>query len=246
MIYIKTKYQIEQIKKACEIWKLVKKEIIDFSQIGKSLIEIDKFAKTLEKKYNFVYTFFGYNDFPNNLCISVNDTVIHGVCTDYILKNKDLVTFDIGITYNNYVCDAAFTIILGEVTDQTKKINDICFNSLLKGIDKIKPNNKVGDISSSIQQYVESNGFKVIKNFGGHGCGIKLHEDPIILNYGKENTGPTLLPNMVLCIEPMILTDSDQYFIDKDNWSVKASNHLLTCHWEHMVLVTETGYEILT
>lgn len=247
MIYIKSKLEIEEIRKAAKIWLKVKDDIIAFTKVGVSLLEIDNFAKTLEKKYNFIYTFYDYHGFPNNICISVNDVVIHGVPNEYKLKNEDLVTFDVGITYNNYVCDAAFTLIMGNTTMQTEKINKICYESLMKGIMEISPNKRIGDISYAIQQHVENNGFKVIKDFGGHGCGKKLHEDPIILNYGKPGTGAKLVPGMIICIEPMILTDDNSYYIDpKNGWSVIAKNHKLTCHWEHMVLVTDTGFEILT
>ncbi|MEF9984977.1 MAG: type I methionyl aminopeptidase [Malacoplasma sp.] len=246
MIYLKNSYEISEIKKACSIWKKVREDITSFVKIGVSLIEIDSLVKSLEKKYDFTCTFYNYNGFPGNICISVNDVVIHGIPTSYKLKNKDLVTFDIGITYNKYVCDAAFTLIVGEETLETKKINEICYQSLMKGIAEIHPNKRIGDISNAIQIHSERNGFKVIKNFGGHGCGKHLHEDPTILNYGEPGTGAKLVPGMILCIEPMLLTDSDDYYISSDKWSVVSSNHLLTCHWEHMVLVTSDGYEILT
>lgn len=246
MIFIKDENEINQIKQACAIWKKVKDEIITFTKIGLSLFDIDLFAKSLEKKHNFTFTFYKYNGFPGNICISVNDVVIHGTPSIYILKNKDLVTFDIGITYNKYVCDAAFTLILGEETLEAKKINEICYQSLLKGIQEIHPNKRIGDISNAIQRHVELNGFQVIRDFGGHGCGKFLHEDPIILNYGEPGTGAKLVPGMILCIEPMIFTKSNDYYLSNDKWSIISSNHLLTCHWEHMVLVTKDGYEILT
>lgn len=247
MIYIKSNYEIEQIKKACSVWKEVRDKLTSFIKEGVSLLEIDEYArKLIEDERGCKACFHNYNGFPGHICVSVNDVVIHGVPTNYKLKYQDMVTCDIGVEYNSYICDAAFTVIIGE-NHEAQKISDVCYNSLFEGIKQIKPDNTIGDISYAIQSYVESNGYKVISDFGGHGCGKKLHEDPIILNYGNKGSGAKLRPGMIICIEPMILTDNNAYYIDKkDNWSVISRNHKLTCHWEHMVLVTENGYEILT
>lgn len=247
MIYIKSNYEIEQIKKACSIWKEVRGKLTSFIKEGVSLLEIDEYArKLIEDDNRCKACFHNYNGFPGHICISVNDVVIHGVPTNYKLKYQDMVTCDIGVEYNSYICDAAFTVIIGD-NSEAQKISDVCYNSLIEGIKQVKPNNTIGDISHAVQNYVEANGYKVISDFGGHGCGKKLHEDPIILNYGNKGSGAKLRPGMIICIEPMILTDNNAYYIDrKDNWSVISKNHKLTCHWEHMVLVTEDGCEILT
>lgn len=247
MIYIKSNYEIEQIKKACSIWKEVRDKLTSFIKEGVSLLEIDEYArKLIEDDNGCKACFHNYNGFPGHICISVNDVVIHGVPTNYKLKYQDMVTCDIGVEYNSYICDAAFTVIIGD-NSEAQKISDVCYNSLIEGIKQVKPNNTIGDISHAVQNYIEANGYKVISDFGGHGCGKKLHEDPIILNYGNKGSGAKLRPGMIICIEPMILTDNNAYYIDrKDNWSVISKNHKLTCHWEHMVLVTEDGCEILT
>ena len=246
MIYIKSQYEIEQIKKACTVWKKIREAIFLEAKVGVSLKWLDDLAGKIAIENGCICPFKGYNGFLGNICISVNEVVIHGVPSNYKIKDNDLITFDVGTSYNGYICDAAFTIIFGK-NQEAELINKVCYESLLEGIKQVKPMNKIGDISFSVQQYVEKKGFKILKDFGGHGCGKKLHEDPLILNYGKKNTGHTLLPGMVICIEPMILTDDASYYIDKDdNWSVIAKNKKLTCHWEHMVLVTENGHEILT
>lgn len=245
MIYLKSNYEIEQIKKACSVWKKVRQALIENAAVGKSLIELDELARKVTIENDCATPFHQYRGFPGYNCISVNDVVIHGVPTNYKLKDKDMVTFDVGVAYNGYICDAAFTVIIGDNVE-AQKINDVCYKSLIEGIKQIKPGNRIGDISNAIEQYVVSNGYYILEDFGGHGCGRKLHEDPIILNYGAKNSGPIIKPNMVLCIEPMILTEDASYYIDKDKWSVIASNHKLSCHWEHMVLVTDEGYEILT
>lgn len=246
MIIIKSKYDIEQIEKASFVWKHVKDDFFIFVKPGRTLKEIDNRAKEIIESHNCKCAFFGYNGFPGNICISVNDVIIHGVPTDYVLKENDLVTFDIGVDYNGYICDAAFTMVLGDNPD-ANKINEVCYNALMEGIKHALPNNYVGDISSSIEKYVTENGYFVIRDFGGHGCGKKLHEDPMILNYGQPKTGSKLLPGMVICIEPMILTDDREYYINKkDKWSVISKNRKLTCHWEHMILITHDGNKILT
>ncbi|WP_412032237.1 type I methionyl aminopeptidase [Malacoplasma muris] len=246
MIIIKSLYDIEQIEKASSIWKKVRDDFFKYVTIGQSLKYLDLRAKNIIENNGGKCAFYKYNGFPGNICISVNDVIIHGIPNDYILQEKDIVTFDVGVDYNGYICDAAFTIVLGN-NEEAKKINEICYNSLLEGIKQAIPNNYIGDISFAIQSYVEKNGYHVIHDFGGHGCGRKLHEDPMILNYGKPKTGAMLRPGMVICIEPMILTDDKKYYIDKkDKWSVISENHKLTCHWEHMILITKDGNKILT
>lgn len=246
MIYIKSEYDINNIKKACDIWKHTKSELTKYIKEGISLNQIDEFAKQIIESKGATCTFRDYHGFKGNICLSVNDVVIHGVPSEYILKKSDMLSLDIGITYNNYICDSAFTIIIGE-NEEAEKISKVCYESLLEGISKIKPGNKIGDISNAIQVYVENENYHILKDFGGHGCGIKLHEDPMILNYGNKNSGPTLKEGMIICIEPMIMTGSSDYYIDKkDKWSVRSKNGKLTCHWEHMILVTKDGYEILT
>lgn len=246
MIFIKSQYDIEQIERASTVWKKVRDDFFKFVKAGLSLKELDLRAKTIIESNGCKCAFYDYNGFPGNICISVNDVVIHGVPNNYILKDGDLVTFDVGVYYNSYICDAAFTIVIGKNED-AEKINKICYQSLIEGIKHAIPNNYVGDISSAIENFVTQNGYKVIRDFGGHGCGKKLHEDPMILNYGKPKTGSILKPGMVICIEPMILTDENEYYIDKkDKWSVISKNHKLTCHWEHMILITNEGNKILT
>lgn len=246
MIIIKSSYEIEMIKKACAVWKKVRQALIDNTKPGVSLKELDLLSHNITLENGCQSPFHQYNGFPGYNCISVNDVVIHGVASNYKLKEFDMITYDVGVSYEGYICDAAFTVIIGD-NKEAKKISDVCYKSLYEGIKQVKPFNKVGDISNAIQEFVKKEGYFVIKDFGGHGCGRKLHEDPIILNYGKPNTGETLRQNMVICIEPMILTDDPSYYIDKkDNWSVVAKNRKLTCHWEHMILVTSEGYEILT
>jgi methionyl aminopeptidase len=197
---------------------------------GVSLISLDEKVADLVEKLGASCSFYQYNNFPKHLCISVNDELIHGIPRNYIIKSDDLVTFDLGITYKNHICDAAFTIHVDPKTDAPQKISDVTLKALMAAIDVIRPGNYIGDISATIERVAKSYGYYVIKDFGGHGCGNYLHEDPIILSYGKPHTGVKIFKGMTFCIEPMLMTDSDAYYIDpKDKWTVKSKNHKLTC-----------------
>lgn len=245
MIFIKSEYDISQIKIASNIWKMVRDAIIKEASINTNLLKLEQLAKKIITENNAIPAFKGYGGFKGEICISVNDCIIHGVPSDYNIKKGDIISFDVGVNYNNYICDAAFTICF-DCDEETIKMNKVCYDSLDEVCKIIKPNIRVGDISNFIQEYVESRGYHILKDFGGHGCGIKLHEDPIILNYGKKSSGSKLLPGMIICIEPMIMIGSDEYYIDEDKWSVKSVNKKNNSHWEHMILITDDGCEVLT
>ncbi|MGL4950948.1 MAG: type I methionyl aminopeptidase [Mycoplasma sp.] len=247
---IKTNEDIKFIKQAASIWKLARVALIDATKPGISLLELDTIAKNVIESQNATCAFYDYEGFPGHICISVNETIIHGVPNEYILKDGDSVTFDVGVKYADHFCDAAFTVFAGTPTPQAKRISDVCYESLMRAIAIIKPGTSNKDIASTIQDYVEAMGYEVIRNFSGHGCGNKLHEGPAISNYRSSDiwfSEVKLESGMVICIEPMIMTDSHKFFIDpKNKWSVIAKNKKLTSHWEHMVLVTDDGCEVLT
>jgi methionyl aminopeptidase len=190
--------------------------LIETAQSGVSLITLDQKACDLIEQKNATCSFYQYDGFPKHICISVNEELIHGVPNNYKLKDGDLVSFDVGVTYENHICDAAFSLVIGE-NKMATHILKASEEALAKAIDVIKPGNYLGDISVAIEQTAKAHGYTVIKDFGGHGCGNKLHEDPIILNYGEPHTGMQLVKNMTLCIEPMLMTGSDQYKIDHKN-----------------------------
>ncbi len=248
---VKSQEDIQLIKQAAAIWKEARSAIINAAQVGVSLLELDKIAQeTIEKHEGATCAFYQYGGFPGHICISVNDCIIHGVPTDYCLQDGDSVTFDVGVKYAEHFCDAAFTVLIGNVSEQAKEISEVCHESLNKAISILKPGVATYDIACTVQDYVESKGYEVIRNFTGHGCGNKLHEDPVISNYRSIEFKFASMPlkaGMVICIEPMIMTGSHKFFIDpKNNWSVYAKNKKLTSHWEHMVLITEDGCEVLT
>ncbi|MDR2829281.1 MAG: type I methionyl aminopeptidase [Mycoplasmataceae bacterium] len=245
MIYVKSNKEIIGIKKACVIWKEVRQALKDATKVGISTIELDNIAQDVINKHNAIPTFLNYGGFPRNICISINDELIHGIPSKRIIKDKDMITFDVGVTYDGYVCDSAFTIIVGK-NIEAQKISDAAYEALMETINLIAPGVHTGDLGRKTESIAQAHGYEVIKDFSGHGCGKKLHEDPQIFNFGKNGNGTKLVSGMTICIEPMLFTGSDQYYIEPNDWTVVSKNHKLTCHWEHMVLVTENGYEILT
>jgi len=247
MIYLKSEKDLVGIRQACDIWKKVKQALIKATKPGVSTKELDQLAANVMKEFHATPSFYQYDGFPGYICISVNQELIHGIANDYKLKQSDMVTFDIGVTYKGYVCDAAFSIVLDNNNKKALDIQKATLECLDNAIKMIKPGNRIGDISHAIDVTAKQYGYEVVKDFGGHGCGLKVHEDPIILCYGDANTGIKIHEGMVLCIEPMLMTDSDEYVINpKNNWTVSSANGKLTCHEEHMVYVTKDGCEILT
>jgi methionyl aminopeptidase len=188
--------------------------LIANTKVGVNLNTLDQKVADLVESLGATCSFYQYNDFPKHLCISVNDELIHGIPKDYTIKANDLVTFDLGITYQNHICDAAFTIHVAPTNETPTKISEATKDALMQAIEVIKPGNYIGDISHRIMTIAKKHGYTVIKDFGGHGCGNHLHEDPMILNYGKPHTGIQIVKGMTLCIEPMLMTGSDAYFID--------------------------------
>jgi methionyl aminopeptidase len=193
----------------------VKAELTAQTKAGITTIELDKIAGREIIKHKSTPSFLNYNGFPANICISVNEELIHGIPSNYKIKNGDMITFDVGVTFEDHICDSAFTVIVGE-NEEAQKISDATYKSLMESINIIKPGVYTGDIGYKTEEIAKSSGYEVIKDFGGHGCGNKLHEDPSVLNYGNNGEGTKLKPGMTLCIEPMLMTGSDEY-ITLDN-----------------------------
>ncbi|MDC4184083.1 type I methionyl aminopeptidase [Mycoplasma bradburyae] len=249
MIYLKNQIEIENIKRTADIYKQIVKKF-DYEELkNKSLKEIDLMLKDFVVSKNANNCYHGYLGFKGYHCLSLNETIIHGVANDQIFTSKDKLTIDIGIELNNYYCDSAFTVLGPDVNPRQKLLSEVTYNCILEVVKKIIPNQTTtGDLGYWTEQYAKKHGYSVIRDFGGHGCGIKIHEDPMILNYGSLNKGTKLSPGMVICIEPMFFERDNKYYIDPiDQWSVKpVKKNQFVCHWEHMVLITEDKAEIIT
>lgn len=189
----------------------------------------------------------GYYDYPAGTCVSVNDTLIHGIPSKSIkLKEGDLVSLDVVACLKGYCADATRTFLVGTCKENVKNLLDVCQKAFLEGIKQAKMGNRVGDISAAIQHYVESNGYNVARDFTGHGIGKNMHEDPSVPNFGIAGTGPLLRKGMALAIEPMILEGKKETRILGDGWTVKSKDGKLTCHYENTIVITENGCEIIT
>ncbi|MDC8918049.1 type I methionyl aminopeptidase [Metamycoplasma hyosynoviae] len=246
MIKIKTLEEIEKIKKTCSILAEVKKIVYDFISPGVSLKEIDSVAFKEIIKRQGKPAFLGQYGFPNTCCISVNEELIHGIPSDYVVKNGDIVKIDMGVIWDGYYSDSAFTKGVGDISEQDKKLIQVAKDAFYAGFNAIKVGKRIGDISFAIGSYIKSQGFYTPEEYTGHGIGKELHEDPIVDNDGIPGTGPIIRNGMVICIEPMILQKSKNVVVKKDRWTVVDPYGLNTSHYEQTVLIYDNKAYILT
>ena len=246
MINIKSEREIELMRHAGMLVSKMHQFIKPYIKEGITTNELDKLCEEFILKNDAVPTCKGYHGYPATLCTSVNDTVVHGIPNDTKLKNGDIITIDVVIGYKGYQGDAAWTYAVGEIDDDKKYLMEHTEKALYKGLEQIKPGNRIGDISYAIQSYCEAHNLGVVRELCGHGIGTEMHEDPEVANYGLPGTGPKLKPGMVICVEPMITFGKRNIYILEDEWTVKTLDHSPAAHYEHTVLITEDGYEILT
>ncbi|OPJ65659.1 methionyl aminopeptidase [Clostridium chromiireducens] len=245
---IKTKDQIEGIKKSAQvnngILDLISKNIKE----GMTTEEIDKLAYDYTISNGAIPATLNYDGYPKSLCVSINDEVCHGIPSkDVILKNGDIVNVDVTTILNGYYSDASRMFMIGEVNDEAKKLVQVAKECLNKGLEAAKPWGFLGDIGAAIEEHAKSNGYSVVRDFGGHGIGLDIHEEPFVFHFGKRGTDMVLAPGMVFTIEPMINAGSHEIFIDEnDGWTVLTADGSLSAQWEHTVLVTEDGIEIIS
>jgi methionyl aminopeptidase len=246
LIILKSNSEIENMKKAAQILKGLLSDLGEYVRIGVTTKSIDNFIERYINANSAICSFKNYRGYPACSCISVNDTVVHGLPSDYKLKESDVVSIDVGVYASGYHADAARTYILGEVDDNLRRLVDVAEKSFFEGLKEVKIGGRIGDISNKIQRYVESNGFNVIREFYGHGIGRDLHEDPIVSNYGKANRGPRIQQGMALAIEPMICTGSGDVVVMNDGWTAKTVDGSVAAHYENTIVVTYDGPTILT
>ncbi|MCC3160916.1 MAG: type I methionyl aminopeptidase [Mollicutes bacterium PWAP] len=242
--FIKNSKEIENITKSSAILAEVKKIIYNAVKPGVTPLEIDKIFRIEIEKRDAKPNFLGYNGFPNSICVSVNDTLIHGIPNDKPFEIGDIVSVDAGCVYKGMNSDSCFTKGVGYISKRDKELIEIAKNSFYAGLNAIKPGARTGDIAFAIQKFVENRGYFLPDDFTGHGIGYSLHEDPVIPNKGYQSTGTLLKNNMVICIEPMILQRSNKVRYMKDGWTIKSKNKLNTSHYEHTILIKD-GYPIV-
>ena len=246
MITIKSKHEIELMRTAGEMVGLTHKYLKPFLKEGITTGEIDKLAGEYIYSLGGIPSSLGYEGYPGNICISINDEVVHGIGGSRKLKNGDIVTLDIVVGYKGYHGDSAWTYAVGDIDDNKKYLMEHTEKALYEGIKQVKPGNRVGDISNAVEEYATSHNLGVVVELEGHGIGTNMHEDPGVPNYGTKGTGPLLKEGMVICIEPMLTFGEPDIYMLEDNWTIKTDDGLDAAHYEHTVLVTSDGYEILT
>jgi methionyl aminopeptidase len=213
---------------------------------GVTTHDLDRIAEETALKEKGKPAFKGYRGFPGALCTSINQEVVHGIPGERELCEGDVLSMDFGVLYQGYYGDAAISVPIGSVDGAVENLLRITEESLYLGIEKMKPGNHLADISSAIQTHAESNGYSVVKEFGGHGIGKRLHEEPMVLNYVTNGRGIRLKPGLVLALEPMLNMGTDKVRILPDGWTVVTLDGKTSAHFEHTVAITESGPEILT
>lgn len=249
MISIKNEKEIQIMRQAGLILSNVIKKVGQHVGEGVSTLELDQLAEELIYQAGAKPAFKGYGEdpYPATLCTSINEEVVHGIPKkNRILKNGDIIGLDCGVKYKGYYSDMAITLPVGEIPIKTQKLLNTTKKSLDLAIKNIKQGIHLGNISNLIQSFVEKNGFSVVRQLCGHGIGKELHQDPNVLNYGQKGTGPILKQGMVLAFEPMVNIGTWQVKTLKDGWTIATQDGSLSAHFEHTILVTKTGSEVLT
>ena len=245
---IKTPEQIEGIRKSGIINTGVLDLVAEKIHVGMSTAEIDKLVYDYTIAHGAIPADLNYEGYPKSVCTSINDVVCHGIPSEEeILKDGDIVNVDVSTIYNGYFSDASRMFMIGEVKPEVKKLVQVTKECLEIGVEKAKPWGFLGDIGAAIQRHAEKNGYSVVRDFCGHGIGLKFHEEPDVEHYGKKGKGMLLVPGMVFTIEPMINMGTYEIFIDEaDGWTVCTEDGLPSAQWEHTLVITETGSEILS
>ena len=246
MIIYKNTEEIELIKESSLLVSKTLGEISKLIQPGACPLEIDKIAEQFIRDHNAEPGFLGLYDFPNTLCISINEQVVHGIPTKKPLQNGDIVSIDCGVVKNKFYGDHAYTFEVGSVSKEIKQLLEVTKKSLYLGIEQLKAGNRIGDVSNTIQKYTEGFGYGVVRELVGHGFGKKLHEDPEVPNFGIKGTGPKIKNGLVVAIEPMIIMGTKNVTQLFDGWTVVTKDNQPSAHFEHNVAVVNNEPVILS
>lgn len=247
MVVLKTSRELKAMRDAGRISSRALKLAGEAVEPGVSTLEIDRIVRKYIEEQGATPSFLNYGGFPASACISVNDVVIHGIPRkNQILKQGDIVSIDVGAFYEGFHGDNAWTFPCGQVSKEAQDLMDVTRESLFEGINAARSGNRLGDIGSAVQRYVEARGYSVVRDFVGHGVGAELHEDPSVPNYGTPGRGVRLLPGMTIAIEPMVNQGVHTVETLSDNWSVVTSDGKLSAHFEHSIAITPDGPVILT
>lgn len=246
MVTVKNSRELKAMQEACIISARALKLAGEAIEPGITTEELDTLLRKYIESQGAKPSFLGYGGFPGTACISINDTVIHGIPGKRIIRAGDIVSVDIGAYFNGFHGDNAATFAAGDISPEAQALLDATRESLYEGIRMAQPGNRVGDIGAAVQRYVEARGYSVVRQFVGHGVGTKLHEDPSVPNFGTPGHGPRLLPGMTIAIEPMINAGTSEVKILKDGWTTITADGSLSAHFEHTVAITPDGPVIMT
>jgi methionyl aminopeptidase len=246
MVLLKTEEEIELIRKSAEVLSQAHGEVAKMIRPGIKTKALDTTAEMFIRDHHGIPSFKGFNGFPSSLCISVNETVVHGFPGDYELNEGDIISVDCGVLLNGFHSDCAYTYPVGEVKEEVRLLLQRTKESLYKGIEQARYGQRIGDVSYAIQQFVEQFDYGIVRELVGHGLGRDLHEPPEVPNYGKRGKGVKLKDGLVLAIEPMINLGKRGVVQGDDGWTIKTVDGQPSAHFEHTVAVRKTGTEILT
>lgn len=246
MITRKSPREIKEMKKSGELLASIHEQLRDFIKPGVTGLEINEFVEKRIREAGGIPSQIGYEGYPYATCVSVNDEICHGFPTGKKLKEGDIIKVDFVIELNGAFSDSCWCYAVGEVSSQAKHLMDVTKKALYKGIEDAQVGNRIGDIGAAIQEYVEAEGFSVVREFIGHGIGPTMHEEPSVPHYGEKGTGRRLRPGMTITIEPMVNTGVWQSKLDDNGWTARTADGGLSAQYEHTIAITKEGPEILT
>ncbi len=246
MIYLKTDEEIELMRESNLLVGKTLGELAKWIAPGITTLKLDKIAEEFIRDNGAVPGFLGYAGYPNTLCVSVNEVIVHGIPSNYTLRDGDIVSVDCGVVKNEFNGDSAYTFCVGEVDEKVKALLRTTKESLYVGIEQAIEDNRIGHISQAIQEYCERRGYSVVREMTGHGIGKKLHEEPAVPNYGRRGVGPLLKNGMCIAIEPMINLGSRNIVIERDGWTCRTKDRQPSAHFEHTVAIRNGKADILS
>ena len=243
---VKTPEEIKNMRESGKILAAILKQLPAMVVPGMTGIDVSTFAKKELKAFGATASFLGYQGYPDVICISPNDMVVHGIPSARPFADGDVIGFDFGVKFNDMITDSAFSMVVGGSTKTKKKLLSETERSLYAGIEVVKDGVRTGDIAAAVQKVLEPGGYGIVRDLVGHGVGHYVHEDPNIPNYGTAGTGTALKAGMTIAIEPMATLGGYHVKMDRDGWGIRTADGSLSAHFEHTVLITPDGYEILT
>ena len=246
MITYKSSEDFEKMRKAGKVVSNIHYEIFDKTKPGMTLLDLDLIAKGIIERSNVKPSFLGYHDFPAHICASPNDVIVHGIPNEYVISEGDIISVDVGVIFQGYHADAAFSFGVGEITEEEKNLLSKTKYALHEAIKLVKDGQKLGTIGNKIDKIAKKNNLGNVKNYVGHGIGQEMHEEPQVPHYGKKNTGFELRTGMAICIEPMFNLGSEDNYVDEDGWTVKTIDGKKSAHWEHTIGLTQEGTYVFT